>query len=143
MRRWLGILLLVFACGCPLPTPKVPPVPPVPPAPAKASSLFLVVVDDSENPTFARAQFLGDLKYWQGLRGRGHDWRKLDASEVKDPASDAHKYDDDVAAAGGAPCVIVLDKTPGPSGKLNKLDGEKLPETVSDMDKLIGKYSDK
>lgn len=64
-----------------------PPPVPVPPGPTpKGEAAWVIVVEETAQRTAATAKLLTDLKYWNGLTAKGHQWRHYDKDARDIPA---------------------------------------------------------
>src|SRR4029077_5527062 len=135
MRRFIFIWVLLAAVGGCYEIPHGPapvPVDPNPPTPVVTSdSLWLITIEDKA----ARApnSITTQAGYWFGLRKAGHDFSHIDAGDDA-----AAKYKPQIDAAGGIPCLIILDRA-----TKKQLAAVRLPADKAGVDALIKKYSGK
>ena len=111
--------------------PRPPPIPDPKPQPKPeplAGVAWAVILEESAQRTPEIAAVLGDLKYWQGLKAKGIDWRVYD----KDSPDAKSKGFLEFAAPVGLPALLLMDAT----GKV--LRGVKLPATTAGVDAILG-----
>lgn len=92
------------------PSPGPQPTPPVPPSPALDAPVWIFLVEETAERTPALSLILQDVKFWNGLEGKGYKFRPYDkdSSEAKKRGLDSIKDKDGRTLV--YPYLVIADK---------------------------------
>lgn len=121
------------------PKPEPKPKPNPEPGPEAVQLVFAVVEDGSQRTPDA-ARVLGDTKFWQGLKARGHLYFHY---KTTSPEVAGLGYLEEMKTAGvSAPALLIMAPTPGGDTATIRLC-EPLPKSVADVETKGKRFSTK
>ncbi len=124
--------MLTVKCGEGDIPPPVPPGPePKPPTPSD-QKLFVAVVHNTAAITPDQAIVLGDARFWDGLKARGHAFRRFDVASTEATAAKIRTGVD----VNAGPVVVLMDET-----QTNILQHFALPRTTAEIDSQLKRLS--
>lgn len=119
---------------------KPKPKPPEPTPGPEAVQLVFAVVEDGSQRTPDAAKVLGDTKFWQSLKGRGHLYFHY---KTTSPEVAGLGYLDEMKAAGVSPPALLIMAPQAGTDTATIRQCTALPKTTAEVDAAGRKYSTK